>query len=138
MKLSLGVVEVPYADITGQDTGEVASLLEAKYGVMQGFVDRNMDHIAGSIEDGIAGALESVLAGAPENFNVFGSAMSNIEDRFHDYIDREEHGIRTKAKDEPKAGARKKRQYRKASGKTTFVDSGLYRNNFKAWINGQD
>lgn len=136
MKISLGVMEIPYAD-DGKNTGEVAEILEGKFHVMQIFADKNLDKIAGYIEDGIAGALESVAAGAPENFNVFGSAMENITDRFHEYIDNEEHGILTKEKKygTQKAGARKKRQYRKATNKTTFVDSGLYRNNFVAWVN---
>ena len=138
MILHLGVVEVPYAE-DGQDTGDVATILEEKYGIMQGFADKNIDQITEMIEDGVAGAIESVMAGAPENFDVFGSAMSNIEDRFHDYIDNEEHGIRTKSKESPKAGARKKRQYRRVESKTTFVDSGLYRLNFKAWVgDGED
>ncbi len=137
MILHLGVMEVPYAD-DGKDTGEVATILEEKYGIMQGFADRNIEQITEMIEDGVAGAIESVMAGEPESFDVFGSAMANIEDRFHDYIDNEEHGIRTKAKDAPKAGARKKRQYRKVADKTTFVDSGLYRLNFTAWVsNGE-
>lgn len=135
MKLILGVVEVPYAE-GRQDTGEVAEILEAKFHVMQIFVDQNLELITNDIADGVLGAMESALMGAPPGHDMFGSAMANIEDRFHGYIDREEHGIKTKAKDAPKAGARKKRQYRQVTSKTTFVDSGLYRNNFKAWIDG--
>jgi hypothetical protein len=131
--LSLGVIEVPYAD-GHQETGDVAQILEDKFGVMQKFADQNIEPICEFIADGVAGALESVLAGAPEGFDVFGSAMSNIEDRFQEYIDNEEHGIPTKAKQTPKAGARKKRQFRRVTHKTTFVDSGLYRNSFKAWV----
>ena len=133
MKLHLGVDEVPYAE-GQQNTGEVAEILEAKFGVMQKFADQNIDEIAVMIENGLAGSLESILAGAPPEFNVFGQAMADIESRFQDYIDREEHGIQTKSKQSPKSGARKKRQYRKASDKVTFVDSGLYRGNFKAWV----
>lgn len=136
MILHLGVEVVPYAT-TGQDTGEVAEILESKFAVMETFVNQNIEAITADIENGIQGALENVLAGAPETFNVFGSAMEDIQDRFHKYIDLEEHGIKTKAKESPKAGARKKRQYRKVTHKTTFVDSGLYRLNFKAWVGAE-
>ena len=133
MILHLGVVEIPYAD-SDQETGDVAEILESKFHVMQIFADQNSDKIAEFIEDGVAGALENILAGAPSSLDVFGSSMSNIEDRFNEFIDNEEHGIQTKAKSAPKAGARKKRQYRQVTHKTTFVDSGLYRNNFRAWV----
>jgi len=135
MKLVLGVVEVPYAE-GRQDTGEVAEILEAKFHVMQIFVDQNIDAITKHIENGVLGAIESRLMGAPESHDMFGSAMQNIEDDFHRFIDNEESGVKTKAKLAPKAGARKKRQYRRVTNKITFVDSGLYRNNFKAWIDG--
>jgi hypothetical protein len=133
VKISLGVVELPYAE-GGKSTGDVAEILEKKYGILQGFADRNIEQIADFLADGVIGAIESRFAGAPESFDVFAGAMANIEDRFHEYIDREEHGIHTKSKDQPLSGARKKRQYRRVSAKTTFVDSGLYRNNFKAWV----
>jgi hypothetical protein len=133
MILHLGVEDIAYAD-GPQKTSDVAEILEEKFHVMQIYADQNEDRIAQFIEDGVAGALESVLAGAPINFDVFGSAIANIEDRFIEYIDGEEHGIKTKSKESPKAGARKKRQYKKVTNKTTFVDSGLYRNNFKAWV----
>jgi len=133
MILSLGVVDYPYAD-TGQTTGEVAEILEDKYGVMQKFADQNLDFMAQSITDGVIGAIENAFAGAPQTANVFAEGLSKIEDRFHDYIDHEEHGIRTKSKEKPLSGVRKKRQYRRVTGKTTFVDSGLYRNSFKVWV----
>lgn len=133
VKISLGVVELPYAE-GGKTTGDVAEILENKFGIMEKFAERNIEHIADFVADGILGAIESRFAGAPETFDVFAGAMAKVEDKFHKYIDREEHGIHTKAKDKPLAGARKKRQYRRVSAKTTFVDTGLYRNNFKAWV----
>lgn len=133
VKISLGVVEVPYAE-GGKNTGEVAEILESKFGIMQKFADQNIEQIADFVVDGVLGAIESRFAGAPESFDVFAGAMANIEDRFQEFIDRKEHGIHTKSEDQPLSGARKKRQYRRVSAKTPFVDSGLYRNNFKAWV----
>lgn len=134
MILHLGVDDLPYAEKGSDTTGDVAEWLENKFGVMQIFADDNQAKIAAYLEDGLAGAMESVLAGAPENFDVFGSAMNKIKARFSDFIDLEESGVVTKAKQAPKSGPRKKRQYRKVDAKTTFVESGGYRNSFMAWV----
>ena len=135
MLLHLGVdpEDVAYAE-AGVTVGDVAQILEDKFHVMQIFADQNEDKIALFIEDGVAGALESVLSGAPERFDVFGSAMENIKGRFHEYIDGSEHGIKLKKMDAPKAGSRKKRQYRKVTHTLAFYDTGRYEGNFKAWI----
>ena len=133
MRISLGVIEHPYGD-TGQSTGDVAEILEERYHVMETFRDQNIDFISEALTDGFLGAIENAFAGAPQDADIFASAMAAIEDRFHDFIDREESGIKTKAKEKPLAGGRKKRQYRRVKAKTTFVDTGLYRNSFIAWV----
>jgi hypothetical protein len=133
VKISLGVIDMPYAD-GKTTTGDVAEILEGKFHVMEIFADQNIEFMAQAISDGLIGSMENAFAGAPESANVFASAMAEIEDRFQQFIDREESGIHTKAKDQPKAGPRKKRQYRQVEAKTTFVETGSYRDSFRAWI----
>jgi hypothetical protein len=133
MLIHLGVVEIPYAE-TNQETGDVAQILEDKFGVMGIFAEQNEKKIAGYIENGLQGAIENALAGAPESADPFGSAMADIEDRFQGYIDGAEHGIVLKKQSAPKKGARFKRQYRKATSSLAFYETGLYRNSFKAWV----
>ena len=133
MKLHLGILDIPYGNKQEETTGFVAELLEEKYSVMQTFFDMHDKEIVKDIEDSIAGALENVFAGN-KNPNLFAEATGNIEKRFRDYIDAEEHGIQLKKKEYPKAGARKKRQYKKVESTTAFIDSGLYRLNMKSWI----
>ena len=136
MKLHLGIIDLPYSDRPESETTvKVAELLEEKYGVMQKFYDIHGGDIAADIADGIAGALENIIAGK-KNANLFAGAMSKTEKRFRGYIDNQEHGIHLK-KMEPgqaKAGARKKRQYKRVKETTAFVDSGLYRKMFRSWI----
>lgn len=133
MKISLGVVEHPYSD-SGKETGDVAEILESKYHVMEIFAEKKKDFIADALAESYVGAIENAFAGGPQDVSIFASAMENITDEFHEFIDREESGIHTKAKDAPLAGGRKKRQYRRVKAKTTFVDTGLYRNSFIAWV----
>lgn len=133
MILNLGVTDVPYAHKDGQTTGEVAQILEDKYGVMQGFVDKHEEFIAKSIEDSVAGELESLLMGKTEVSDPFQTAMGKIETRFRDYLTKEETGFRPKTQ---LTGSRFKRQYRRTTKKIAFVDTGLYRRNFKAWVSG--
>ena len=133
LTLHLGEVVVPYAE-EGKTTGDVAEILEGKYNVMQIFVDQNIRMIADCIQDNLAGAIENMYAGKELGDDIFAGAGSKIEARFREFIDLEEHGIVTKSKLSPISGTRKKRQYRKVSGKTVFWDTGAYSRNFKAWV----
>jgi len=133
MRLNLGVIDIPYRNAEGTSTGDVAEILEDKYQVMQRFFDMYDKDIVKDIEDGIAGAIENAFAGQ-KNPNLFAGSMSKTEKRFRNYLDKEEHGIQLKKHKAPKAGARKKMQYKKVEHTTAFVSSGLFRLNFKAWI----
>jgi len=133
MRLCLGVVDIPYADKEGETTYEVAKLLEEKYAVMGTFFDIHGKDIAEDLESGIAGAIEDAFAGVASR-NIFAGAMSKTEARFKEYIDKEEHGIRLKKHDAPKAGGRKKRQYRKVKNTNAFIWTGMYRMSFRSWI----
>ena len=135
MKIVLGVVDVAYTDSKeAETTGDVAELLEEKYGVMQTFFDLHQSDIVKALENGIAGAIENTLAGKESKADVFLGAYGNIENQFHNYIDFQEHGIRLKKQDAPLAGPRKKRQYKKVEATLPFVATGLYRQMFKVWI----
>jgi len=133
LTLNLGEVVIPYAE-KGKTTGEVGEILEQKYNVMQIFADQNIRLIADLIEDNLAGALENLHAGKEIGDDIFEGAGSKIEQRFREFIDNGEHGIITKSKLNPLSGTRKKRQYRKAKGKTVFWDTGAYSRNFKVWV----
>lgn len=146
--LHLGVVEIPYGyDAGGKrrtknvkiaaTTGDVATILEAKYHIMQTFFDRNSSEIAGYLENGVSGAMESVLMGAPIPADVFGSANEKIATRFQKFIDDKEMdgivaGVPTKAS--LKGVSHRFKGKRSVPGRPSFQDTGLYETNFKAWI----
>ena len=133
MILHLGVVDAAYAE-DGETTGEVAQYLEDKFGVMQTFFDMNSGYIADRIENSLAGSIETlVMKGSPQE-DIFASGMSDVEHRFREYITMQEHGIQLKSEAQ---GSRFKMQYKKVKAKKiAFVDTGLYRRSFKAWVDG--
>ena len=146
MKLNLGVNDLPYQNeprgkkaklaAGNQTTGDVAEILESRYGVMQHFYDKHQADIASDLESSVAGALESVLMGAPLERNAFGEAESAIQDRFQKFIESKEMdgqpGVPTKAS---LLGVSKRFKNKKGSpGRPSFVDTGLYLSNFRSWI----
>jgi hypothetical protein len=137
VKLHLGCVDVQYTNSKeGETTFEVAQILEKKYHVMDIFYEMHTADIAKELESRIAGAIERAFAGhkSPNLFTAM-DPFFGIEEKFREYIDREEHGIKLKRISKPVAGGRKKRQYKKVETPLpAFVYSGLYRYNFRAWI----
>lgn len=137
--LHLGVVDVPYADAGGKTTGDVAEILEDKYHVMRIFFELHDKRIAEWLEDGLSGSLENLLAGAPPRNDVFGEAMEKIQIRFRHFLANKEMdalgypGIPTAASLKG-VSHRFKRPYKRRPARPSFIDTGAYQKNFKAWI----
>jgi hypothetical protein len=145
MILHLGVADVPYADPGTKKksgsltTGDVAEILEAKYGVMGHFVDLHGADIARELENSVLGAIESLIAGAPASHDAFGTATSEIEEIFRAMLSNREldklgiPGVPTAA---AKRGVshRFKRPYARRKERPSFIDTGLYQDSFKAWV----
>lgn len=156
--LDLGVIDVPYAnaprDIPAQKgkrtkpikrasgtqtTGDVAEILEAKYGVMRTFADVMEGAIATTIQESLADALENLMAGAPAS-NPFADGLGDIEKMFKDFLitSEVEHvgikGVPTQAALDG-VDHRLMHPYAKANPRRpSFIDTGLYLANFKCWI----
>lgn len=142
--LKLGVVDIPYAGAPGskgqtsQTTGDVAEILEAKYGVMAYFADRHTDDIAGALTEAVEGSLENLMMGAPPSNDPFGAATGKIEQMFRKFLDDEEMrgqpGVPTKAAQRG-INHRLARPYAHENPRRpSFIDTGLYQNSFTAWI----
>lgn len=152
MKLLLGVTDIPYTDTSDKvridnskpriskstTTGDVAEILEAKYDVMQHFVDLHMPDIEKSIENSLAGQLESLMMGAPVSNDAFGTAMGEIETLFKfTYLVKEEiaqtgqAGVPTQAAID---GISSRFKGGRGPRRPSFIDTGLYQASFKAWI----
>lgn len=152
MKLLFGVIDVPYFENDSKHpdtTGEVAEKLEREYGVMEFFVKNNHEQITDAIEKSIVGGLQNVVVGLPPlDFNYLNQACSEIEKDFKHFLGAKEMdgkvgGVPTQASIEGvshrfKYKSRKrasKKRVRDNPGRPSFVDTGLYRQSFKAWTN---
>jgi hypothetical protein len=162
--LHLGVVDVPYAhyehkekvpqakkgkankpikpksDAATKTTGDVAEILEAKYGIMDNFMFAHQPDVASALEDSIAGALESLIMGAPVGPNPFASAETEITSMFKNFLATSaiEHmgveGVPTQAALDG-VNHRLKHPYAKGNPRRpSFIDTGMYQSHFTCWV----
>jgi len=152
MILNLGVEDVPYSQAPSKrakkptagtvSTGDVATWLENRYHVMEVFYNENQQEIAQDVADSLRGALESVMMGAPGTLDPYGSATSEIEDRFKQFLSQGVMetlgypGVPTQAALDRRSGKKRSGRFKKRRPGTgvSFIDTGLYQANFKAWI----
>jgi hypothetical protein len=149
LKLHLGVVDVPYSyraknrrgrpakGASTVTTGDVADILEAKYDVMATFFEKHEEEITEAIEKSLAHSLESTLSGAPSGRDPFLASYGKIETAFRKFLDNKEMdgvpGVPTEASLKG-VSHRFKHPYAKRASRPSFIDTGLYEANFKAWI----
>lgn len=138
--LHLGIIELPYAyGDTSMTTGDVAEILEGKYGVIQAWYDHREAVFAEALAEGMAGSLESLLMGAPAHGDPFASATSKMETDFRMFLDSKEidsygiEGVPTQAALKG-VSHRKKQPHKKREPRPSFIDSGLYQSSFRAWV----
>jgi hypothetical protein len=150
--LHFGVIDLPYSfkapliargkkrgkrPSGAQTTGDVAGYLENKYHVMEHFFQLHQQEIAYDLEKSLSGALDNLLMGAPPNSNPFASATDAIENRFKKFLDSREierqgyPGIPTQAALD---GVTHRMKTRRGERRPSFIDTGLYQANFKAWV----
>jgi hypothetical protein len=148
--IHLGVHDFYYGD-TGLSTGDVAKILEARYGIMQAFWDRNVQDIARLMEESYAKAIKAVIAGAdPSKISPAAGAASKIERMFKESLAAKAYdqilpGVPTKAAllgvSHRKAMPYAKYKYRggkrtkvRRPSRPSFIDTGLYQNSFTMWM----
>ena len=135
MILHLGVMDVPYATAGGTTTSDVAVWLENRYHVMETFFRLHGTEVAADLEKSLSDALDSLLMGAPPGIAPFGAGTSQIEQRFRDFITNKEMdgatGVPTLASLE---GVSKRFKRKRGPVRPSFVDTGLYENSFRAWL----
>jgi len=147
MELNLGVVDQLYEN--GESTAKVARVLEDKYGIMQTFVDNNLQFIADQLANSVADNLETILGSGQKlgaDTNLFTQGTNNIEQAFREFLDRNGTGIVTQAstqgtsgrfKDEGNKKKKRKKDPRLLEGQVrpSFVATGLYQASSKVWTN---
>ena len=126
-------------------TGDVAEFLENKYHLFEVFYEIHQADIAADLEEGLAGTLESLLMGASPDLSAFGSAESNIDERFRKFLDAGEMealgypGVPTEASGRGKRvggiNHRLRHPYARSNpARPSFIDTGLLQASFKSWV----
>lgn len=159
-KLHLGVTDLPYgsayAAATARGarpprppasppnhitTGDVAEFLEARYGVLEKFVDLHGQEIADALAEAMQDRLEAVLMGGPAQAGgplLPEGTLSDIEQRFRKMLDDREldgrvTGVPTGAASRG-VSHRLLHPYARRGPRPSFIDTGLYQSSFRAWV----
>lgn len=133
----LGVSSVPYSLVlkkTQLTTTQVAKILEAKYHIIRIFAEQNNRKISRVVEETASRELSKiVINGKPVAKNIKSIATSEISpilsEGFKRFLDSNGTGILTKA-----AVRRAHGQGKKRNQGISFIDTGLYRSAFRAWV----
>jgi len=131
MILHLGVNEEPYADKGSISTGDVAGILERKYGIMEHFFYNHEQEILNDIAETYLG----ITSGTDSRSLDSDIAIDSINERFRRFLadkemDGQIDGVPTKAS---LMGKSLRFKRKKGPVRPSFIDSGLYEVNFRAW-----
>lgn len=161
MKLIFGVVDIPYSAAlpaaakrsirwrAGKKpwqhlggfttTGDVADILERRYGIMGYFYEKHGQEIADDLTDTLEGKLENILLGAPYSGRLFEDTdFEEVQSMFRKFLDDREMdgqpGVPTGAAQKG-VNHRLQHPYAKANGeRPSFIDSGTYQLSMRARI----
>ncbi len=162
MILNLGVTDIPYSNAMSATekrtirwrsrmkpwqrvpstttTGDVAEILEARYGIMQMFFLLHGQDIADSLENVIQGKLENLMMGAPISGQMFEEGdFSAIEETFRKFLDNKEMdgragGVPTRAS-LMGVNHRLRHPYSRSNPpRPSFIDTGQFQSAFKVWV----
>lgn len=120
-----------------QTTGDVAQILEDRYGVMSAFVRIQMPAITGSLEESLGGALESFMMGASPSHNPYGTFESEAATMFKTFLAENEFayagmpGVPTQA---ALRGVNHRLKITRGPERPSFVDTGLFGQSFQAHV----
>ena len=119
-------------------TGDVAEILEARYGIMQRFFELHEAEIVRAVEEVIEDKLEALLSGRPIEQGLFQTGdFTEIEQAFRKMLDDREldgrvPGVPTQASLQG-VSHRMKHPYAKRGPRPSVIDTGLYQATFRVW-----
>lgn len=139
--LHLGVVDQAYRSrskrVGVMTTGDVAEILEAKYGLFSAFARWQEKFILQACERSVQGAIEALVMG--HAVDPWGSATQEIQQRFSDYINAGMAeriglpGVPTQAALHGVSHRLAHPYSRKNPRRPSFRDTGLMVSSFRAW-----
>ena len=140
--LHIGVIETKYADSKqAVGTGDVATWLERRYGVLGGFVGAHSQDIANDLAASVKSQITNLMLGSPTT-DPFAQATQDIATRAKQFISSGE-AERVLAKGKPNPvptqAAIDRKSSRIKSGKRSgprpsFIDTGMYEGSLTAWV----
>lgn len=138
----MGVHEEMYptwANHQDMTTYEIAMILEKNYGLMQGFVDAHPEMVMDRLMAYILAVNEGDLGDTAEELAVNREMMEDtlsytIQEQYKDYLDEEEHAIKTKQKMMTPEQEEMAVKSRGGYDKKAFIWSGHYINSVRAWF----
>lgn len=129
-------------------TGDVAQILEARYGIMGMFYLLRGDDIQHAIEELFKDRLEALQLGQPPG--QFPAHLDDVEQSFRNFLDTRQmdgrapgvptqaslNGVNHRLKHPYRRYIyrRGRRTNRRAPSRPSFIDTGLYQASFRAWI----
>ena len=131
----------PWQRIGGTTTtGDVAEILEKRYGLFSMFATFHGADIVAAVESAMEGKLENLLLGKPIDGSLFSdNDLSDIEQAFRKSIDEQEYDSRVPGV--PTAAAQRgvnhrlMHPYRRGNpSRPSFLDTGLMQGSFRAWV----
>ncbi len=133
--IHLAMDEKPY-DYGDMTTGDVAEILEAEYHVMEIFWDKHEADAVEAISDSLSNSFEDQLKGLPFSTTALDVGAKEIEVLFKKFLENKEMdgivpGVPTGA---ARLGISHKPKSMRRTPWVSFIDTGLYENNFKCWI----
>lgn len=130
----------PKGEATTKTTGDVAQILEAKYGVLDSFVYARLPNIAKALEESLAGELETMMMGGKPSGNPFQAAESAITTMMKQFIssmDIEHVGLQGVPTQAALDGVNHRLNHPYAKGnpqRPSFMDTTLYWQSLTAWF----
>ena len=122
-------------------TGDVATIIEAKYGLFTAFHENKEAELVGYLEEGLGDALEQLLGGgSPVGLDPFAAGCSKIDEAFREFISSREAeavGIEGTPTEAARKGVnhRLKHPYAKKNPRRpSFDDTGLMMASEKSWV----
>lgn len=141
--LHIGVIDLPHpgGGKSELSTGDLAEILEGKYGLYSVFVDANLEKIEAQCADSLQDAMDNMLAGGPAPENPFAAAEQDIREdfvRFLDTSEMEKIGVRGTPTEAALKGVNHRLKLNKGPRRPSFIDTGTLRASTAVWVGDEN
>lgn len=118
----------------GKNSAEVAKELEERYELVDTFYLGIEEDLAFALEEFYEEEIETIMMEKPPKKIPSDKMTKKIEREFRQYLQKEEHGIHTLAAQRGVSHLLPQPYSRKNRPRPSFIDTGLYMQSFRAWV----